>query len=163
MVEQGEIIEGTIFVKQGRLSLEVKIDSDHPEKSVEKLLNEKYFFGMENNEIYQKRAFGGVFSMPQINQNQTVINKKNLFNLYSGNNIDDNNVSLKTIKSIIINEQNEPEIQRYRATNNNYIHLRILDIRKNEHFGALLMFLNKRSPLTLRVKTNKAELFFWKN
>ena len=162
LVEQGEIIEDTIFVKQGRLSLEVKIDSDHPEKSVEKLLNEEYFFGIENNEIYQKRAFGGVLSMPKINQNQTVINKKNLFNLYSGNNIDDNNVSLKTIKSIIINEKNEAEIQRHRVINNNYIHLRILDIRKNEHFGALLMFLNKRSPLTLRVKSNKAELFFLK-
>ena len=162
LVEQGEIIEDTIFVKQGRLSLEVKIDSDHPEKSVEKLLNEEYFFGMENNEIYQKSAFGGVISMSQINHNQSFINKKNLYNLYSGNNVGDNNLNHKRVKSIVTNEQGETEIQKPIATNINYIHLRILDIRKNEHFGALLMFLNKRSPLTLRVKTKKAELFFLK-
>ena len=162
LVEQGEIIEDTIFVKQGRLSLEVKIDSDHPEKSVEKLLNEEYFFGMENNEIYQKSAFGGVISMSQINHNQSFINKKNLYNLYSGNNAVDNNLNHKRVKSIVTNEQGETEIQKHITTNINYIHLRILDIRKNEHFGALLMFLNKRSPLTLRVKTKKAELFFLK-
>ena len=37
---------------------------------------------------------------------------------------------------------------------------KILEIRKNEHFGDILMFLNQRSPLNLRVKTKKAELFF---
>ena len=56
----------------------------------------------------------------------------------------------------------ETEIQKRPNLDINYIRLRILDIRKNEHFGALLMFLNKRSPLSLRVKTKKAELFFLK-
>ena len=37
-----------------------------------------------------------------------------------------------------------------------------MDIRKNEHFGALLMFLNKRSPFSLRVKTKIAELYLLK-
>ena len=162
LVEQGEIIEDTIFVKQGRLSLEVKIDTDHPEKSVEKLLNEEYFFGVENNEIYQKSAFGGVINMTSINYNQSFINKKNLYNLYSGNTLIEKNLNGKGVKSIVTNNKGEAEIQKHPKLNINYINLRILDIRKNEHFGALLMFLNKRSPLTLRVKTKKAELFFLK-
>jgi len=157
LLEQDEIIEDTIFVKQGRLSLEVKIDAEHPEKSVEKLLNEEYFFGIENNEVYQKSTFGGVFNMTVNNMNQSFVNKKNLYNLYSGN--DNNN---KRIKSIITNTKGENEILKHSNISNNFIHLRILDIRKNEHFGALLMFLNKRSPLILRVKTKKAELFFLK-
>ena len=161
LLEQGEIIEDAIFVKQGRLSLEVKIDIDHPEKSVEKLLNEEYFFGIENNEIYQKSAFGGVINMTSFNHNQSIINKKNLYNLYSGNTLKEND-NQKRMKSIVTNPQGETEIQKHPNTNINYIHLRILDIRKNEHFGTLLMFLNKRSPLTLRVKTKKAELFFLK-
>ena len=158
LLEQGEIIEDTIFVKQGRLSLEVKIDSDHPEKSIEKLLNEEYFFGIENNELYQKNAMGGIINMTS-NYKESFINKKNLYNLYSGNAADNN---IKKAKSIITNIKGETEIQKRPNLNINYIHLRILDIRKNEHFGALLMFLNKRSPLSLRVKTKKAELFFLK-
>ena len=160
LLEQDEIIEDTIFVKQGRLSLEVKIDAEHPEKSVEKLLNEEYFFGIENNEVYQKSTFGGVFNVTVNNMNQSFVNKKNLYNLYSGNTYNVNNH--KRIKSIITNTKGENEILKHPNINNNYIHLRILDIRKNEHFGALLMFLNKRSPLILRVKTKKAELFFLK-
>ena len=159
LLEQGEIIEDTIFVKQGRLSLEVKIDIDHPEKSVEKLLSEEYFFGIENNDLYQRSTVGGIINKTLMNHNQSFINKKNLYNLYSGNTLNENNEQ-KRVKSIITNTHGENEIQKHPNTNINYIHLRILDIRKNEHFGALLMFLNKRSPLSLRVKTKKAELFF---
>ena len=37
---------------------------------------------------------------------------------------------------------------------------KILELRRNEHFGDILMFLNQRSPLNVRVKTKKAELYF---
>ena len=38
--------------------------------------------------------------------------------------------------------------------------LKILEIRKNEHFGDILMFLNKRSPLSVKAKTKYCELFY---
>ena len=163
VLDQGEIMEETFFVKQGRLSLEVKIDAIHPEKSVQKLLDEEYFFGVENNKLYKKNAFGFA-SMTTIKQTvyPTSINQKNLYNLYSRTNINMNNVNQKEVKSILTNDQGKGEIQKHQKTISNYIYLKILDIRKNEHFGALLMFLNKRSPLSLRVKTKKAELFFLK-
>ena len=44
--------------------------------------------------------------------------------------------------------------------NKNIHYLKVLDIRKNEHFGETLMFLNERSPLNAKVKSKKAELFF---
>ena len=163
LLDQGEIIEETFFVKQGRLSLEVKIDAEHPEKSVQKLLDEEYFFGMENNELYQKNALG-LMNITTIKQTvyPTSINKKNLYNLYSRNSFNVNTINKKDIKSIQTNDQGKSEIQKHQNTSSNCIYLKILDIRKNEHFGALLMFLNKRSPLSLRVKTKKAELFFLK-
>jgi len=37
---------------------------------------------------------------------------------------------------------------------------KILELRRNEHFRDILMLLNERSPLNLRVKTIKAELYF---
>ena len=167
LLEQGEIIEETFFVKQGRLSLEVKIDTNRPEKSVQKLLNEEYFFGLENNELYQQNAFG-LANMTTIKKklNATSINKDNniLNNLYNKNTIIMNNINQKEkeIKSVLTNDQGKGEIQNHQKFNTNCICLKILDIRKNEHFGALLMFLNKRSPLRLRVKTKKAELYFLK-
>ena len=163
LLDQGEIIEETFFVKQGRLSLEVKIDINHPEKSVQKLLDKEYFFGVENNELYHKNAFA-LMDMSTIEKMPTPnsINQKNLYNLYSRSSLNMSNVNKKDIKSIITNEQGNEEIQKHQNTNSNYIYLKILDIRKNEHFGALLMFLNKRSPLSLRVKTKKAELYLLK-
>ena len=44
----------------------------------------------------------------------------------------------------------------------NFLHLKILEIRKGENFGGLLVFLNRRTPLTLRVKTKKADLYYLK-
>ena len=41
-------------------------------------------------------------------------------------------------------------------------YIKILEIRKNEHFGDILMFLNKRSPLCVKVKSKITELFFLK-
>ena len=123
LIEQGEILENIIFVKQGKLSIEIKIDADHPEGSIEKLLNEEYLLNIENNNIIQSTS-------SQLNNN--------------------------------INYKNNIEIQAHPNLNIKYIHLKILDIRKNEHFGALLMFLNQRSPISLRVKTKKAELYILK-
>ena len=70
------MIEETFFVKQRRLGLEVKIDTIHPEKSVQKLLNEEYFLGVENNELYQQNAFN-LANLTTIKQkiNVTSINK----------------------------------------------------------------------------------------
>ena len=164
LFDQGEIIEESFFVKQGRLSLEVKIDPIHPEKSVEKLLDEEYFFGVENNELYQKNAFA-LIKMTSIKPSvlNSSINQKNLYNLYSKkDSFDMNNINKKDMKSILTNNQGKGKVIKHLNDNSNCIYLRILDIRKNEHFGALLMFLNKRSPLSLRVKTKKAELYFLK-
>ena len=38
--------------------------------------------------------------------------------------------------------------------------LKIIDLRKNEHFGDILMILNEKSPVAVKVKSKKAELFF---
>ena len=60
-------------------------------------------------------------------------------------------------------------IQLPKYSNNNVIvleenikRMRVLDIRKNEHFGDVFMFLNKKSPLWVRVKSSKADLLLLK-
>ena len=36
---------------------------------------------------------------------------------------------------------------------------KLIEIRKNEHFGDVLMFLDIKSPLLAKVKSKKADLF----
>ena len=39
-------------------------------------------------------------------------------------------------------------------------YVKLLEIGKSEYFGDIIMFLNQRSPLNLRVKSRKVELLF---
>ena len=70
-----------------------------------------------------------------------------LFN-YSYSSINSTSTFLQNHKTSVKNEKK------------NIRYLKVLDIRKNEHFGETLMFLNERSPLTAKIKSKKAELFF---
>jgi len=57
----------------------------------------------------------------------------------------------------------QPEFHKPIIINNKYTHkkeLKIIDLRKNEHFGDILMILNEKSPVAVKVKSKKAELFF---
>ena len=38
--------------------------------------------------------------------------------------------------------------------------IRIINLRKNEHFGDALMILNEKSPVSIKVRSKKAELLF---
>ena len=51
-------------------------------------------------------------------------------------------------------------IEKKKKKKMNKPHIKLIEIRKNEHFGDIIMFLNKRSPLSLKVKSRKAELLF---
>jgi len=59
-------------------------------------------------------------------------------------------------------KNNRHSIKQEKIENKSTHNLKVLDIRKNEHFGETLMFLNERAFLTAKVKSKKAELFFLK-
>ena len=40
----------------------------------------------------------------------------------------------------------------------NIYHIRLINVRKNQHFGCVYMFLNKRSPVILKVKSDRADI-----
>ena len=50
--------------------------------------------------------------------------------------------------------------QVFRDNYENKKELKIIELRKNEHFGDILMILNEKSPVAVKVKSKKAELFF---
>ena len=121
LINYGEFVEEIIFVKKGKLSLELPLILK-PNKNIIK--NKKT---IENTLIFQKK-------------------KQEYFDQFSRT-----KTKTKTLNKKEQNEKKEDEeIQVFK----------ILELRKNEHFGDILMFLNLKSPLTLRAKTKKAELFY---
>ena len=141
LIKDGDLVEDIIFVKRGRLSLELPINlKPHRHKpsiskrnSIAQLQQSTLFF---NNLVKESQ----IINATNFNLNNTLGRTRT------------SNARLSFLKTLTHNEDVEIEdnVQRFR----------ILEIRKNEHFGDILMFLNQRSPLCLKVKSKKAELFY---
>ena len=169
LIKEGQLIESIIFVKDGRLILEATIDLIKPYESYQKYFKENFKYLKNNNDN------NGI----NISQNNT--------NNQETNNFDNLKAKINyVIENIKLNIRNSPNTRRSsilsvidknnsddEKKNSNkeeekseeegkYHYLKILDIRKNEHFGNILMYLEKPAPLTLKVKSKIAEIFFLK-
>jgi len=133
LLDQGDLIENMILVKEGSLALEVKININNPIESVNKLYNDDIFLGINN---FSKKNLNELANLSSLSPLENIKNNSGNFN-----------------SSSLIKEKDE-KIK--------YLHLKILELRKSEHFGGLLIFLNRRTFLTLRVKSKKADLYFLK-
>ena len=143
LIQEGEKIEEIIFIKNGVLSLEIWINMNCPEESIQKYLNENGF-------ITKKLKYNTYLKTSSKNNKSSIIssninNKKanSAFNNYYFEKIYNNDE--KALNEI-----------------NNKKKLKILEIRKNEHFGDVFMLLNKKSPLYARVISRKADLLLLK-
>ena len=70
-----------------------------------------------------------------------------------------NNIKTQSTKYLLNNNNDEDDFFE-EEDSIEYRNYKILDIRKNEHFGEVLMLSNERSPLIAIVKSRKAELFY---
>ena len=111
LLKDGDFVEDIIFIKNGRLTLELPIIFEEiKKKSIMK----------ESNSIK--------------------VEQKNLF-----------------LENLMAGEEEEEEEDEIIE---NVRYYKILELQRNEHFGDILMFLNKRSTLRVKVKSMKAELFY---
>ena len=170
LIYEGEIIEEMIFIKDGRISLNAAINLENPIKSISKYVYEKFspFTSEEEKKLFENRLnkSGYVSAMNgEITYDKAKIKLNNAF---------------KTIKtfdenylSILNNEENNNNVTdsldkfdinggTIKNEEGNYQYLKIIDIRKNEHFGCVYMTLKRPSPLSLQVKSKYAELFYFK-
>ena len=130
LVNEGDFVEDIIFVKKGILAVELPLNKKNPEENREKYLN---------NPILQIKK----------NKNEkigasTILSQRGF--------------GIKSILNSSINNDNLKKINAEKAKQISYV--KILNIRDNEHFGDVLMFLEQRSPLRVRVRSKKSELFF---
>ena len=153
--------------KEGALSVELPINMANPEENIEKYLNTP--LKIEKGPNVQK--IGNSTIMPENSQNmKSLINsiqesdlkmesvkKSTSFNNYP--NLMKSNPTYNNNTSFIEKERKERE-KKELEEKENITYVKIICIRENEHFGDVFMFLEQRSPLRVRVRSVKCELFF---
>ena len=147
IIQEGEIIDNIVFVREGRLSLVATIDLDNPLLSIENYLGEKFEDINEkmNTKLDESLVDGSINLGLKKEKASTV---------------------LKTVlrtKEDIAEEDIEQEMAKKDFNEDieigNLQFLNILDILKNEHYGIVYMLLKKPAPLSLRVKSKYCQLF----
>ena len=136
LIKEDDIIEEIIYVREGKLSLEIPINIDNPEESINKYLS-----------IYFLKY---AFNLDYYHKNNQTINNTNL-------SICSNKTNMSFSQTNILNKKKEKE----EIVDKN-IHLKIHNILKNEDYGSIFMFFGKRSPFSVRVKSKKVKLFILK-
>ena len=175
LVYEGEMIEDIIIVKDGRLSLEAAIDLDDPENSIQNYFNINFQGITTAKEIKKlKESKESTSRIIQAKRTKDFDNAKNVLNNvvkkqanFLFNEVCDDISLLDKTKN-----ENKKENQKlyHNATDflknepiknekGNFKYIKILDIRKNENFGGLYMFLRRPSPLSLKVRSKFAELY----
>ena len=154
LVNEGDMIKDLMFVKKGVLSIELPINITNPQDNVEKYLNMS-LLKIEKGPNVEKLGNSSIFSNKNEHKNLLNINNENQNKKLGGTNIDFSKINTSYFSKKTLN------IEKGKIKAKDEIkYVKILGIRKNEHFGDVLMFLEQRCPLRLRVRTKKCELFF---
>ena len=134
LIKNGDLVEEIIFVKKGSLSLEIPFTFQKQSKRR----------STRNSKLMRRSAL--------FYNNNARINPLDNNNIYT---INEEKKPMKTSFTFInaLHKYDNEEKEKIQ-------YFQILKIRRNEHFGDILMLLDQRSPLLLRVKSKKAELFF---
>ena len=175
LVYEGEMIEEIIIVKDGRLSLEVAIDMEEPEISIKKYFNVN-FQGITTAKEMKKIEEAKRLNASQLNYSKKTKDYDNVKNAL-------NNAVKKQVNYLLNDGCDDPSIldrtkndkkdqnqlkdhkhdylknEPIKNEKGNFKYIKIIDIRKNENFGGLYMFMRRPSPLSLKVKSKFAELY----
>ncbi len=157
LVNEGDLVEDIMFVKKGMLTVELPINMADPQENIDKYLNASII--SKNNDKESQNLKNMLANHDKdLKKNNSLYNAPSFL---SYTNSMKNTASFNPIQTQIEREREEREEKELqRKKNTTYV--KILGIRENEHFGDVLMFLEQRSPLRVRVRSKKSELFFLK-
>ena len=183
LLNDGDVLNEMIFVKKGKLILEFPL----PMVINEAAANANGGGGQDNKNVNINNATtnaGGIGVAPTLGEKTTLYEccgNKHTYAFQTMASIKGNLPWLKKTDSkhyelsdFDLKKQfnKKKEIIEYNNKDNNNSnnnkdkypqqYVKLIEIRKNEHFGDVLMFLTKRSPLRVRVKTKTAELYLLK-
>jgi len=170
IIEKNEIINSMIFVKQGRLSVDLPIDMNEIQNKINDYISGDFILKSEdensdNNDEENKVKKDKNIKNLEFKRNNT-ISLMTTFNYSTGSldNVNKKPVSFKKrMQQFLKNNKIGKEIVPFTAfKEKNIKYIKLYYIRKGEQYGEIQMFLNKPSTFTLRVRSPKAELLFLK-
>ena len=165
IIEQNEIINSMVFVKQGRLGVEIAVDMNNIYNEVDSYINGTFILGEETKkkekakeEKYKrKNAFSLMSTFNYTMDDSFIFSKERKLDLNYKKPISFRKKLLKFM------EKKFGTRERPKSMNEKKIkYIKLYYIRKGEQFGEIYMFLNKPSSFTLRVKSQKAEILLLK-
>ena len=164
IILEGEIIQNIVFVKDGRLQLEISIDLNDPLNSIMAHLNNNFIGISRQEELKNYNFFKKVNTIINSNsENERSFNnlKQEIDNflLDNGKSIVDNSIMDGNGISVDLGRLDFSRNEISQNIQENFKIIKIIDVRKNEHYGDVHMFLEQPSPFTLKSKTRIAELF----
>ena len=168
LIYEGELVEEIIFIKDGKISFNAAINSEEPLKSINNYFLERFtpFTNEEEDKLLDENLNNiSYFSqLGEISYDKTKHRLSDAFKNFTNTISGDNKNNIQIAQNIEVNNYNYFDIKGGAIINDegNYHYLKILDIRKNEHFGCVFVTLNKPCPLSLQVKSKFAELFLLK-
>jgi len=161
IILEGELVDNIIFVKDGRLVMEIIIDLNDPYNSIQKYLEINFNGISKKGELDGYKDINRINSLLNDNKNFNDL-KAEIDNIILGKRESKNfNSSLHHNKeqSLYFGKMDDSNNDsKVNNSNEEYEIMKILDVRKNEHFGEVHMFLQKPSPFTLKTKSRIAEL-----
>ena len=160
LILEGEYIENIIFVKDGRLAMEIVIDLNEPYKSIQKYLDINFNgISREEEDISESDGINRVNTLLKLKDKNFNDLKEKLCNIIidKQKTILNNNLS-EYNNGISVDLGRMDFSKEFLNNSEDFEILKIFDVRKNEHFGDVHMFLQKPSPITLRTKTRIADL-----
>ena len=171
LVNEGDMVEDIMFVKRGMLTVELPINMTNPQENISKYLDMP-LLKMERGPNVQKIGNSTIIPgkdlrfrnmINSINNDNKNYNSShfNSSHLNSMKNISTFGSRINSYKSIS-SFDNKTTLRKKKTLKVQTTYVKILGIRENEHFGDVLMFLEQRSPLRVRVRSKKSELFFLK-
>ena len=167
IIDQNEIINSMLFVKQGRLSVELPIDMNEIQNKIDEYITGDFILKSEEESESEKKEKNKNVKNIEFKRNNT-LSLMTTFNFSTGS-LDTNDSSLKPVSFKKRMQQflkkknygkNIEQINAFKKKSIKYI--KLYYIRKGEQYGEIPMFLNKPSSFTLRVRSPKAELLFLK-
>ena len=165
IIEQDEIIYSMIFVKQGRIGVELAVDMNNIYNKIDDYLNGNFILGEENDkkdklQYNRKNAFSLMSALHYTMDDSFIFNQGRKLDLNYKKPLSFRKKLLKFMENTF-NSNNK--VGKPQDTNKKkFKYIKLYYIRKGEHFGDIFMFLNKPSCFTLKVKSPKAELLLLK-
>ena len=169
IIEQNEIINSMIFIKQGRLGVEIAVDMNNIYNEIDGYINGTFILEEEteknkNNDNLKLRQYKNKnpFSlMSTINytmDDSFISNKVRKYDLNYKKPISFRKKLLKFMEKKFSSNLENKKVKNKKKIK----YVKLFYIRRGEHFGEIFMFLNKPSSFTLRVRSKKAELLLLK-